>query len=402
MNKQNTSDEDGVSQSPPTSFERMIEDENGTPNYVGPSVASSFLSEASESIQNFRSRNEGLGGTSHAAVGSLSDLSHAFAAVGFNDGIKRQVRKMRREGDRFYIPTQPEGTRVVALFLEIIDLGAPFFARPPPELLPKLAFEPSTVEERGWVLLFNCTISTTLALQEDPGPDAELALKYRWNTWVSLEESTLFLEPSIVKIQALVLLACHGQEFSTPGLCWTLMSHACRMSQALGLHTAAYTDSEKTEGAQQRRLLFWSLYTVDKNLSLAFGRPPFLADRCYQGLAFPDPSELATYRPHVRRGSRLSGKNCESGFGALHVLQSYKLALIIGTITETLYSSNATMNGLGWVDQQALNERKAELDVWRVQAFKVGNRSCPLPSCGVHPNLKSRHYRSSTVARISR
>jgi hypothetical protein len=107
---------------------------------------------------------------------------------------------------------------------------------PPAGFLPKMAFEPSKVE-RGWVLMFNCLLWTHLSFLEPQ--NLTLNRKLQWNTWLCLDSASLFLRPSLVKIQALLLLAGHDQEFSTPGLSWTLVSHACQMSQVLGLHTYA-------------------------------------------------------------------------------------------------------------------------------------------------------------------
>lgn len=188
------------------------------------------------------------------------------------------------------------------VFIETIDIATPFFQRPPSALLLKIAFSPSKVPDRGWVLLFNCLLSTHISLQEPQ--NLQLNNNLRRNVWLALDSSSLFLEPSLIKIQAFMLLATHGQEFSTPGLCWILLSHACRMSQVLGLQTALRRNSGErdviTSEQEQKQFTFWGLYVTDKTLSLAFGRPPFLTGPMYDALPIPHPRQLNKYRPHTR------------------------------------------------------------------------------------------------------
>lgn len=87
------------------------------------------------------------------------------------------------------------------MFIETIDIATPFFQRPPSALLLKIAFEPSKVPDRGWVLLFNCLLSTHISLQEPQ--NLQLNNNLRRNVWLALDSSSLFLEPSLIKIQAL-------------------------------------------------------------------------------------------------------------------------------------------------------------------------------------------------------
>jgi hypothetical protein len=45
------------------------------------------------------------------------------------------------------------------------------------------------------------------------------------NIWMLIEDSSIFLEPSEITIQAIIILATHSEEITTPGLCWTMISH---------------------------------------------------------------------------------------------------------------------------------------------------------------------------------
>jgi hypothetical protein len=177
-----------------------------------------------------------------------------------------------------------------------LQRGSPFFTMPPVDILPKLAFEPSKVEERGWVLLFNAFLTTAVSLIQPP--DTRLFRGLQWNIWMLMEGSGFFLDASEISIQALLLVATHGQDISTPSLCWTLISNACRMAQTLALHLPTAHAPKSSEANLQRNCLFWSLFITDKSLSLSFGRPPLLPGYLYKNVPPPDPTLLAKYRPH--------------------------------------------------------------------------------------------------------
>lgn len=97
-----------------------------------------------------------------------------------------------------------------------IEKGRPLFTAPPPGLLLRIVFEPSNIRERGWLLLFNAFLSTALSLMGSA--DARLNRGVQWNTWLLLENASIFLEPSEVSIQALVPVATHCQDIVTPKL----------------------------------------------------------------------------------------------------------------------------------------------------------------------------------------
>jgi hypothetical protein len=171
-----------------------------------------------------------------------------------------------------------------------------------------------------------------------------------------------------------MLLATHGQEFSTPGLCWILLSHACRMSQVLGLQTALRRSSGErdviTSEQELKQFTFWGLYVTDKTLSLAFGRPPFLTGPMYDALPFPHPRQLNKYRPHTRGPGVLGSENTCSGFGSVYLLQTMKLSKIEGRILHHLHNgdrhSTSSLSNPQWFEAQ-----KFEASVWWKETAEV-------------------------------
>lgn len=220
------------------------------------------------------------------------------------------------------------------------------------------------------MIIFNCLLAADIP-PDDPFTEG-LRLKLRWNTWLALEDSCIFLEPSTVKIQALVLVACHGQDFATPSLSWNLVGHACRMAQALGLHMLGSTTNAEKQSSDHALCLFWSLFMIDKSLSLAFGRPPFLPGLFYERVPVPGLDLLAKFKPHAPKAEQEDAQeNKEKDmFGAFYVLQSLKLARTMGAISDGLQAGNGAMMK-GDTSDRFITRHKEELDAWMRETFEV-------------------------------
>jgi hypothetical protein len=245
-----------------------------------------------------------------------------------------------------------------------MEKGTPFFVSPPTELLPKLVFEPSSVEGRGWLLLFNAFLSTAVASMKPQ--DVRLTRGYQWNTWMLLEDASIFLEPSEAGIQVLLLVAAHGQEITTPRLCWTLIGQACLMAQTIGLHIPVPRSRQGSEENLRRNCLFWSLFNIDKSLALAFGRPPLLPAYLYRNVPLPDLEYLARYQPHSKLASSShEGKNPDQTFGRFHFMEHIAMAKLQGQISEMMYGGGEKP------DAKRAEVLRRELDVWLEKFQKV-------------------------------
>ncbi|KAF2673406.1 hypothetical protein BT63DRAFT_451449 [Microthyrium microscopicum] len=281
---------------------------------------------------------------------SLQDLSQALLAVHFEgDKVREDARWARKANELFIIPEQEEGQVLIKEFMNILERSQPLFLMPSNDLARKIVFEPSNVP-RGWVLLFYCLTATASALQTPEYATTKKSL--RWNTWIAIDNGGLFMEPSEINMQALFTLAIHGDSFATPSMSWTLVSHACRMAQALNLHLPTQEP--------RKILMFWALYAVDKGVSLAFGRPPMLPSSYYQNVLLPDLDGLSEYTPHVDRQEGRGHAQARS-FGATHFLQSILLSILSGKILHFL-------NLKGSVNQASYESEKdalqGELEQW--------------------------------------
>ncbi|KAF4426551.1 transcriptional regulatory [Fusarium acutatum] len=226
----------------------------------------------------------------------------------------------------FFVPSEGEGYQMIGRFLENASLGDAFFITPSENLLIQTIFSPETVSKKAWVVYINYMILNMLARNE-----VARAQKYRNNMKLALDDSRIFLEPHEVNLQALIMLAIHGEDYSSPNQSWMLVGHACRQAEALRLHTLSESDYE----TRQRKLsLFWLLFAVDKSCALAFGRPCCLPSATYSHVPLPDLRYLTKFQP--RRDSPVTARRTErSVFGGHMFLARLELAQMIGKSLDT-------------------------------------------------------------------
>lgn len=74
------------------------------------------------------------------------------------------------------------------------------------------------------------------------------------------------------------LQATYAVELSKPSLSWTLSAKASELCQTLSYHRSASMKNDKHDDFQYKQFLFWSIYFIDKSLSLRLGRPSTIPD----------------------------------------------------------------------------------------------------------------------------
>ncbi|KAM0203348.1 hypothetical protein ACHAQD_010860 [Fusarium lateritium] len=284
-------------------------DEPVTSLTLGESHSFSFLKDAS-AIVGISSDSDSL---HPEARNELQYLSNSLTTAVVDKALTKTA---------YYVPPKAEGYHLIGRFLENASLGDTFFLAPSEELLIQVIFKPETVSRKGWVVYVNYMILAMLSDDENTK-----AQNFRQNMKLALNDSSIFLEPHESHLQALILLAIHGEDYSSPSLSWMLVGHACRQAEALGLHACTNVDYD----TRQRRLsLFWLLFAVDKSCSLAFGRPCFLPSGAYSHVPLPDLGYLAKFEPRCDIGGIGGSKRPPSMFGAHMFLARMELAKLTG------------------------------------------------------------------------
>ena len=137
---------------------------------------------------------------------------------------------------------------------------------------------------------------------------------------------------------------------SRPSLCWALLSYAARLSQAIGLHRNSNPShfSSKAE-LEERKLVFWNIYILDKTFALTLGRTPVLPD----------------YDVDVELPEDDGTNPCLKYFFAL-----IGLAKVQNAIYMRLYSVSAGKQSDEEKDK-AINELDGELEQWWEETRRV-------------------------------
>ncbi|KAI5811164.1 fungal-specific transcription factor domain-containing protein, partial [Peziza echinospora] len=144
--------------------------------------------------------------------------------------------------------------------------------------------------ERGWLVCVNNVFLFGIygrSNYQRTEMESGIAAGFFFNAWAAMDDISVLLGESLENVQALCTGAVVAIEISKPGLCWSLLSQACRLAMTIGLHRNVNiwtssnhhgTAQEKYAISQERKSVFWNLYILDKALSLTFGRPTCLPD----------------------------------------------------------------------------------------------------------------------------
>ncbi|KAL4867487.1 hypothetical protein BDV12DRAFT_119962 [Aspergillus spectabilis] len=100
----------------------------------------------------------------------------------------------------------------------------------------------------------------------------------RNNLETTLANLHLLMPANCDSIEALAVGASHAIEISKPSFALTLTSTASRLCQALGYHQWSSMDNISDKEKERRLALFWSIYCMDRALSLRLGRAATIPD----------------------------------------------------------------------------------------------------------------------------
>ncbi|RSL62275.1 hypothetical protein CEP53_004813 [Fusarium sp. AF-6] len=127
------------------------------------------------------------------------------------------------------------------------------------------------------------------------------------NLETALSRLPVHMPHTIDHITALTFSVYHAIRSSQTSLAWSLVTTAIHMSITAGFHRASSAKNESRQETNQKAWLFWSLYSVEKGLSLRLGRPSSILD---YDITVPlpqhDDPEITAYTSCFIRWIRLS------------------------------------------------------------------------------------------------
>ncbi|KAF3934038.1 hypothetical protein ABW19_dt0202548 [Dactylella cylindrospora] len=270
----------------------LVKDPKGNVHYLGASSLLSISSEA-ESLAEARlhaaaAAQSGSGDVRTGAAGVAEAMGALKSLKGLDSNIASFLpydgfMELKMGGRDYIAPSRDEAIRLIDNFFERINKFFPLFRYDSfMKNVNKMYEKPSAMSDRGWLVCFNNVLLFSLyGMGTNKKEDIQIALveKYFYNSWAAFDDVSILLTPNLINVQALLTLAIVAQEISKPGLCWMLLSQACRLAQAIGLHRQSHpAQNFSEEEAVERQLVFWTLYVMDKALSLTFGRSTCLPD----------------------------------------------------------------------------------------------------------------------------
>lgn len=241
-----------------------------------------------------------------------------------------------------------------------MPLGRMFFEEPSDNCLRQVIFDPATVQQKAWTVFIYYMLLSMVCTE--PGK-AEEAKRLRSNVYLALNNAEIFIQPSIINVQTLALLAIHGEDFASPSQSWLLVGHACRQAEALALHRSAHLDSDE---GQRRLALFWLLFIIDKGCSLAFGKMPSLPSSTYRNVPLPDYQYLAHNSPHISEALNGSNNPQSSHFGAMFYTRGIELTKLVGFVLEANVTADA---------QSQKSQLREQLNEWHKSTTAVDEGS---------------------------
>ncbi|KAK9454445.1 hypothetical protein V1511DRAFT_502019 [Dipodascopsis uninucleata] len=292
--------------------------------------------------------------------GSMSDLILKWSSeladkttAGLSDEV---ADSLGIDSHRPYLPDQEKGLKLMNYYISTVadsqhtvNLGLANIVR---DCVYKSNFRDDKYFSQklaigSYMMLQTLYDSDFLTQNPDAGGSSLENLLFR-NIFLILRDVRVLFGATLLNIQALYIAAISAKQIYNPGLCWTIISHACRHCIALGLnHINRSSASESMqpvnfdlfggnddervyvttqESESERMRLFWSCYVLDKVLSLTFGRSSnFQTKDC----CVPVPPAI------------LFSTSDLSTLGQGRFKQSVELAFVYDSIYNRLYSALA-------------------------------------------------------------
>ncbi|KAI0008215.1 hypothetical protein F4779DRAFT_588482 [Xylariaceae sp. FL0662B] len=161
-------------------------------------------------------------------------------------------------------------------------------------------------------MFFEARLSTT-----DPDEKVQYEAYFNMcqaNLEAALTHLPLMMPATTDNIEALLMGASFNIDISRPSVAWLLVSHAAHMCRTLGLHQELSMREDAAAVRQNKALLFWCTYMLDKALSLRLGRASILQDYDVslpraapdaRGVAYPGREVMTLWIRHAQLQGRI-------------------------------------------------------------------------------------------------
>ncbi|EYE94653.1 uncharacterized protein EURHEDRAFT_378109 [Aspergillus ruber CBS 135680] len=187
-----------------------------------------------------------------------------------------------------------------------------------------------------------------------------------WRKWsadlVKLVEGDLVElmdQPSITAAQTCILLGSYHVYHGRPNLSFSLLGATIKMSQALGMHREPLRG--KFEDIEERKRVWWTIYTWDRFASITYGRPLGINDKdCNINMPADVWENQSFVLPRAEQANSICYSPYQRELNRLYLIASPALEIIFGS--RTLRASNQLV---GDTYAALVKEATQNLQKWR-------------------------------------
>ncbi|KAL1968409.1 hypothetical protein VTN77DRAFT_1938 [Rasamsonia byssochlamydoides] len=179
---------------------------------------------------------------------------------------------------RDMLPPRDLSDVLVRAFFDRVHPNYTLFHRDVFQLRYESLWHPNTSQahdpEPGWVCsLFMMFVLGAETLGED-GSDEAISIQTRYVKMVRERFEQLAFTASLANVQALLLLQLYEHNAGERNTAWMFLGLAARMAIALGMHREGANKGFDSIERNTRRIVWWTLYMFEQNVSIILGRPP--------------------------------------------------------------------------------------------------------------------------------
>lgn len=211
-----------------------------------------------------------------------------------------------------------------------------------------------------------CVVLGMAAWYRSQKTPVDLTSTYDWrqisNGLLKVVESSIvdiMSQPSVISAQVCILFGSYWVYHGRPNLSFSLLGATIRISQAVGLYRESSRASFQEN--EERKRVWWTIYTWDRFASITYGRPLGINDRdCNIGMpadVFENPHFIV---PASEQEYRVCYSTYQRELNRLYLMASTALEAIFGSRT-----SGSSRDLAGETYLQLVKEATHNLQRWR-------------------------------------
>ncbi|EXJ85751.1 hypothetical protein A1O1_06119 [Capronia coronata CBS 617.96] len=261
--------------------ERLLQDNRGTTQYIGPTSSYFFMTEVCSAVGAKRSPNtEELCKTLNVVSSIPQETAVAFTPASSSTIASEQTgfptQQLAGRSLDVVLPTSSQTNRTVDWFFAHVHADFTVFHEPSfRETYEAWRHSPSDLVDPTWM----CSLLGMLLLTAKP---LGMPASQEQEIWIKAQEllTRTLLTSSLQSVQAMMVLALYLHNSNRRDACWTLTGSAIRIALAIGMHqndVQCTTTSQTPLLRTLRKRIWWTLYAFEQMQVSSLGRPSALS-----------------------------------------------------------------------------------------------------------------------------